>query len=392
MSSDHTHLRPLPYDRGMSRRARLQMLGSEMRRQSAPLLLITHLPDVRYLTGFTGSNAVLVVRSSPRLSARLFTDGRYTAQARAEVQGATVRIAPKSALAEACAFAVAVGAGQCGFDRGHTTVAAFEAMRVAAKKAGAKGAFFRPLDGAVEKLRTVKDPAEIALMRRAAQVTVELYEGMLSWIDVGMRERDVAAELEHRARLAGAEGMSFETIVAAGERSSQPHARATDARLAAGDLVTLDFGIVLDGYCSDMTRTFALGFSSGRVPPRLRSRWTEQRAIFEAVLAAQETAVAAVRAGVSCGSVDEAARAVLRRAGWEKAFSHSTGHGLGLEIHEGPRVGKDQEAKLETGMVITIEPGVYLPGRFGVRIEDTVVVTDTGAEVLTPAPKAWLEL
>ncbi len=356
-----------------------------------PALLVTHPPDVRYLTGFTGSNAALVVLAGQRASARLFTDGRYTAQARAEVQGATVRIAPKSAMAEACAYA-AGRAGACGFDRNHTTVASLAAMRSAARKAGAGRGFFKPLDGAVAALREVKDASEIDTMRRAAALTCDLYEGLLGWIEAGMRERDVAAELEHRARLLGAEGMSFETIVASGERGSQPHARATDAVIQRGDLLTLDFGIVLDGYCSDMTRTVAFGFEGGPVPRKLQARWGEQRAIFDAVLAAQQAAVAAVRPGVTCGAVDDAARSLLTAAGWSKFFSHSTGHGVGIEIHEAPRVAKGQAHPLRPGEVITIEPGVYVPGRCGVRIEDTVLVTAGGIEVLTPVHKGWLEL
>ena len=367
-------------------------LTEALRVKSAPALLVTNLPDVRYLTGFTGSNAALVVLAGSRKSARLFTDGRYTAQAQQQVQGATVRIAPKSALAEACAYAAESGAATCGFDRTHTTVATFAAMRSAVRKAGGSSAFFRPLDGAVEQLRVIKDSAEVDCMRRAAALTGSLYEGMLSWMEVGMRERDIATELEHRARLAGAEAMSFETIVAAGERGSMPHARATDAAIKAGDLMTLDFGIVFDGYCSDMTRTVAFGFDGGPVPPKQRTRWAEQRDVFEAVLAAQKAAVAAVRADVSCGEIDDAARSILTSAGWAKQFSHSTGHGVGLEIHEGPRVAKGQKTKLEAGMVITIEPGVYLPSRFGVRIEDSVLVTATGCEVLTPVHKGWLEL
>jgi Xaa-Pro aminopeptidase len=375
----------------MNKRARLRALASLMQGKSVPAMLLTHLPDVRYLTGFTGSNAALVVLGGPRVSARLFTDGRYTAQARQEVSGATVRIAPKSALAEACAYA-AMRSSRCGFDQSQTTVAALGSMRQAARKAGGAAGFFTSFDGQVAKLRALKDEGEASIMRRAAALTCDLYEGLLSWVEAGMRERDVAAELEHRARLAGADGMSFETIVAAGERSSQPHARATDARLRQGDLVTLDFGIVLEGYCSDMTRTFGLGFGEGQAPAKLRSRWVEQRQVFEAVLAAQTAAVAAVRAGVTCGDVDEAARSVLAALGWGKFFTHSTGHGVGLEIHEGPRIAKAQPQRLEAGMVITIEPGVYLPGRFGVRIEDTVRVTDEGAEVLTPVHKGWLEL
>jgi Xaa-Pro aminopeptidase len=204
---------------------------------------------------------------------------------------------------------------------------------------------------------------------------------MLGFIDQGMTEVEVAAELEHQARLAGAEGMSFETIVASGERSALPHGRATGTKLPKRGFVTLDFGVILDGYSSDMTRTVHMGKA---LPGELEA--------YEAVLEAQEAAVAIVAPGVTAGDVDEAARSVLRRAKLDGYFTHSTGHGVGLEIHEGPRLATKQTQKLAEGMVITIEPGVYLPGRFGLRIEDMVLVTATGGDVLTPSPKAWIEL
>jgi len=383
-----SHILPLwQYAEEMNFPSRMRRLAKEMLQRGLPALVVTHLPDVRYLTGFTGSNAALVVVAEPRFAACLFTDGRYSVQAKQEVRGASVRIAPRSALAEACAW-VAERSKKIGYDRTQTTVASLAIM----KKAAGKGILFAPADGLVATLRVVKDAQEIECMHRASSITCELYSGMLGWIEAGMRERDVAAELEHRARMAGAETMSFETIVAAGERSSQPHARATNAKILPGDLVTLDFGILLDGYCSDMTRTFAVGFAGGRIPPRLKQRWTEQREVFEAVLAAQQAAVSAVKSGVACGDVDCAARAILDAVGYGKFFSHSTGHGVGLEIHEAPRVGKDAKDVLKSGTVITIEPGVYLPGRFGVRIEDTVLVTDDGAEILTPVHKGWMEL
>ncbi len=362
-----------------------------LRVESTSAALVTHLPDIRYLTGFTGTNAALVVLSTPR-SARLFTDGRYTAQARQEARGATVRTAPKSALIEACVYAAKSRAEACVFDGGHTTVSALAVMRRAVREAGRAAGFLKSMESPVAKLRLIKDADEVERMRRAAALTCELYRGLLSWIEVGMREIDVAVELEHRARAAGAERMSFETIVAAGERGSMPHARASAALLRPGHLVTVDFGIVLDGYCSDMTRTIVLGLTGQRVPARAKKRWLAQRTVFDAVLEAQEAAVSAVRAGVTCGDVDHAARSVLKRAGYGKYFSHSTGHGVGLEIHESPRVAKEGVQILQSGMIITIEPGVYLPGEFGIRIEDTVLVTENGAEILTPVYKGWTEL
>jgi Xaa-Pro aminopeptidase len=237
-------------------------------------------------------------------------------------------------------------------------------------------------EGLVAKLRQVKDAAEIAKMRRAAALGCSLFEWVLPHVAAGVTEQEVAAQLEFAARMAGAEAMSFETIIASGPRSAMPHGRASKAKLPQHGFVTMDFGVVLDGYCSDMTRTVHLGKGKQR-----------ELDVYHSVLEAQCAAVAAVAAGVSCGDVDEAARSVLRKHKLAKWFSHSTGHGVGLEIHEGPRIAAKQEQKLEAGMVITIEPGVYLPGEFGVRIEDMVLVTAKGGEVLTAAsPKAWIEL
>ncbi|HEV2618652.1 MAG TPA: aminopeptidase P family protein [Acidobacteriaceae bacterium] len=340
-------------------------------------LLVTHLPDVRWLTGFTGSNAALVLSGS---RAVLFTDGRYTTQAKAEASGMRVVIAPKSAMIAACEWIAKARITRCGFDEGNTTVASLDQMRKAVP-AGVRRKMFAPVGSLIAKLRWTKDADEVAKMRAAAALGCRLFESILSTMEPGMTETAVAAELEHAARNAGAEAMSFPTIVASGERSALPHGMASRKKLPRRGFVTLDFGVVLDGYCSDMTRTVHLG----RATP-------QERAAYEAVLAAQEAGVAAVRAGTIAGDVDEAARSVLRTAGLADWFTHSTGHGVGLEIHEGPRLAQKQTQRLETGMIVTIEPGVYLPGKFGVRIEDMVLVTPTGGEILTTCTKAWIEL
>ncbi len=369
-----------------------------MDRQKLLAVLVTHLPDVRWLCGFTGSNAALVaLRSAKGLKLHLFTDGRYTAQADTEVQGARVRIAKKNALAEALLLVTSGPASRCGFDATSTTVQTLHAMNQVlldpSLTSPRSAAFLKPTQELVANLRQVKDPQEIDALRRAAALGCTLYEGMLGFIETGMRERDVAAELEHRARLAGAEAMSFETIVAGGVRSAMSHARATDAVLKPGTLLTMDFGVVLDGYCSDMTRTVFLAADPNvRSSPAKRERLACQRHVFDTVLQAQEAAVASVRAGLAAGAVDNAARSVLKSFGLAKTFTHSTGHGLGLEIHEGPRIGANGTATLQAGMTVTIEPGAYLPGEFGVRIEDTVLVTSAGCEILTPAYKGWVEL
>lgn len=344
----------------------------------AEALVVTHPPDVRYLTGFTGSNGAVALLGT---KAALFTDGRYTAQARDEAKGVKVIVKKGSVAAVAVDWLAAIGAKRCAFDAGQTTVAAEQAMRKAVP-VKLRRSFLVPSNGLVAGVRETKDAGEIARMRSAAALGCRLFEGVLQHIRPGVRESEVAAHLEFAARIAGAEAMSFETIVASGKRSALPHGRATPAKLPARGFVTLDFGVLLDGYCSDMTRTVHLGKAS-----------QHELDVYHSVLEAQTAAVAAVAPGVSCGEVDEAARSVLRRAKLDRWFSHSTGHGVGLEIHEGPRVATKQTQKLAPGMVITIEPGVYLPGKFGVRIEDMVLVTGKGREVLTKASsKTWTEL
>lgn len=340
-------------------------------------LLVTHLPDLRYLTGFTGSSGVLVLHGGKGI---LYTDGRYTVQAKAEAVGTKVVIVPKGVLAAACEEAASTGAKRCGFDASITTVASLEAMRKAIP-GRLRRTFFVPSGTISATLREIKDAGEIEIMRRAALVGCSLFDRMLSFIHAGLTETEVAAELEYAARLAGAEAMSFETIVASGERSALPHGRASSAKLPKRGFLTLDFGVLIDGYCSDMTRTVHLGKAT-----------QEGFDVYHAVLEAQEAAVAAIAPGVMVGDVDEAARSVLRRSKLDQYFTHSTGHGVGLEIHEGPRVAAQQKQELKRGMVITVEPGVYIPGRFGVRIEDMVLVTAAGGEILTPSVKAWTQL
>ncbi|HEX3436090.1 MAG TPA: aminopeptidase P family protein [Pseudacidobacterium sp.] len=357
---------------------RLRGLREKMREQQIEAVLITHLADVRYLCGFTGSNAALGVTAS---RAAMFTDGRYTTQAKQETEGARVVIAKKSALREACVWLEKSGVAHAHFDPEQTTVSTLDLMREGVSKDKRRG-FFQPLKKPfVSELRMVKDSDELLLMEKAALLGCQLFDSVLPHIEAGVPETEVAATLEFFARSMGVEGMSFETIVASGKRSALPHGRATEAKLPHNGFVTLDFGVILNGYCSDMTRTVHLGKPDA----------SGQR-IYEAVLEAQEAAVGAVRPGTTCGDVDEAARSVLRKAGLAKYFTHSTGHGVGIEIHEPPRVGTKQEQVLEPGMVITIEPGVYIEGKFGIRIEDMVAVTKNGAKILTPAPKAMIQL
>jgi Xaa-Pro aminopeptidase len=358
---------------------RIGQLRRRMIRGGIPGLLVTRLADIRYLSGFTGSSAALAVT---RRMARLFTDGRYKSQAAEEVTAAQVQIVSGSPAVSAVEWLAAQhGIEFACFDPAATAVADLARWKEALPS-GLRRRFLSALAAPlVEPLRMVKDEDELALIGEAAQVGCKLFDHILGFIRPGIAEIEVAAELEHRARLLGAEGMSFETIVASGERSALPHGRASTARLPRRGFVTMDFGVILNGYCSDMTRTIYLG------EPK-----ANERDAYCAVEEAQEAAVAAVSAGVSCGEVDEAARGVLRRAGLAEAFSHSTGHGVGLEIHEPPRIGSGETNRLQAGMVVTIEPGIYLAGQFGIRIEDMVAVTRTGGQVLTTVPKALIEI
>jgi len=231
----------------------------------------------------------------------------------------------------------------------------------------------------VERTRMVKDEEELKQIRAAVALGAKLFDRALEVLKPGAKETEVAAEMELAARRAGAAEMSFPTIIASGARSALPHGRASNQAIASGAFVVCDFGVILGGYCSDQTRTVWVGSASD-----------EARKAYEAVKEAQQAAVEAVRPGVTVGEVDESARKVLRKAGLGRYFTHSTGHGVGLEIHEAPRVASGQKEVLQPGMVITIEPGVYFPGKWGVRIEDMVAVTAGGHEQLTPTSKDFL--
>ena len=343
----------------------------------AEAMVVTHLADIRYLSGFTGSSAALLLGSG---RARLFTDGRYREQVQAEVKGVSIAIEARSPLQAAIEWAVENGVTHCAFDAGHTTVTQFEAMQRLLPAKSRRG-FLRSSESLVATVREVKDAEEIERMRAAARLGCELFAGVLNLLEPGVPENVVAAWLETEARRRGADAMSFETIVASGERSALPHGRATAAKLPRRGFVTLDFGVVLQGYCSDMTRTVHMGRAG-----------SDARRVYDSVLEAQETALAAVRPGAEAGAVDEAARSVLRAAGLGECFVHSTGHGVGLEIHEAPRLAAKQKEQLKAGMIVTIEPGVYRAGKFGVRIEDMVLVVPRGGEVITPSPKVLIEL
>jgi Xaa-Pro aminopeptidase len=352
------------------RQARLQRVLAKNRLDA---LLVTHLPNVRYLCGFTGSAAALLITQAKIL---FFTDGRYTDQAREEVQGSKVLIlnkAPQAAAGEWISKnAKKLRLRTLGVEAEHLSVA--ERSRLS--KSLPSGLRLREAPRLIEQARMVKDREELEKLRAAVLLGASLFDVALKTIRPGVKEIEVAAEMEYAARRAGAEAMSFETIIASGQRSALPHGRASEAAIPAQGFVVCDFGVILAGYCSDMTRTVHVGQPSG-----------EARRVYQAVWDAQEAAVAAVEPGVVVSKVDAAGRKLLQKNNLAKFFSHSTGHGVGLEIHEPPRIAAAQSDSLTPGMVITIEPGVYIAGMGGVRIEDMVVVTEGGCEVLTPTGK-----
>jgi Xaa-Pro aminopeptidase len=339
-------------------------------------LLVSHLLNIRYLCGFTGSAGLLLVKEDGSV---FFTDVRYDIQAHEEVKGAKVTIARKSVPQALADFLrqrhKRVRGWTIGLEAEHVTLA--EKKRLT--NLLPSGVRLKDAPSLVERLRMVKDGEEILRIREAVHLGAKLFDRALKVLSPGVKETEVAAEMELTARRAEAEAMSFPTIIASGARSALPHGRASRRTIGSGEFVVCDFGVILGGYCSDQTRTVWVGRASGKA-----------RDLYEAVREAQQAAADAVRPGISTGEVDEAARKVLRKAGLGRYFTHSTGHGVGLEIHEAPRVAAGQQELLKPGMVITIEPGVYFPGNWGVRIEDMVVVTAKGREVLTPTSKDFL--
>ena len=364
----------------MGFQSRQKKLRKQLEPSRVDALLVSHLPNIRYLCGFTGSSGFLLVQESGSV---FFTDVRYDTQAREEVKGAKVIIVRKALVT---AFGEWLRARRkktkgwsLGIEADHLTVA--EKKRLSGMLLF--GIRLQNTSELVERLRMVKDDDELELTRAAVRLGATLFDRALEVLNPGVKESTVAAEMEYAARLAGAEAMSFPTIIASGARSALPHGRATEQTIPAGAFVVCDFGVILHGYCSDQTRTVWVGASSG-------AKARDARSAYEAVKEAQEAAIAAVRPGAGTGEVDEAARKILRKAGLGEFFTHSTGHGVGLEIHESPRVAAGQKELLKPGMVITIEPGVYFPGKWGVRIEDMAAVTETGCEVLTPTSKDFL--
>ncbi len=373
-------LAPLEVDGRLDRlRARLVSAGPEGRPVDA--LLVTTPANVRWLTGFSGSAGLLLVAGD---RAWLTTDGRYRTQAAEQLASVGVETQVEVVIGDVRTQrqalvdrAGATGARRVGLEADRVTWAAKEDWAQAFEAVE-----LEPTRGVVEALRVVKDAGEVARMERAATIAdaalAELLPRLAEAADgIALTESEFAADLDHAMRRRGAEESAFETIVASGENSAKPHARPGPRRIRSGDAVVIDFGATFDGYRSDMTRTFFVG---GPPDDELAKVWT-------VVSESQQAGVDQVGPGVAAAAVDSACRQLIAEAGWGERFEHGTGHGVGLDIHEAPAVGPGSAAILEAGTVVTVEPGVYLPGRGGVRIEDTLVVTDRGSRSLTRFPK-----
>jgi Xaa-Pro aminopeptidase len=359
----------------VNRLARRERLQAVMAGRDLAGFIVSAPSNVRYLTGYTGSNGLVCLGTAPRF----LTDFRYATSVAALAADWEVEIVQQSLLGDvAKRIPELFGPERIGFEASALSYSAWRALDEAARAAGAE---LVPCDQVVEDLRAVKDADEVALIRAGAELCDAIYAWLADEGLAGREEREVAWAIEARARELGAEGPSFAPIVASGANGALPHAVPGTTEIERSTLVVLDLGTLVDGYCSDCTRTFATGPSE----PQMMDA-------YETVLRAQEAALALVRPGQDCQEVHETARRLIAEAGYGEFFNHGTGHGVGIDMHEEPRFRSGFGGTLEPGNVVTVEPGVYLPGRFGVRIEDLVLVTEDGHDVLTRFPKSLLSV
>lgn len=350
---------------------RLEEVRRHLEKARLDALVVSHLPHIRYLTGFSGSNGLCVISRTRR---HFLTDNRYRDQIRSEVAEFETHIAKTSLFDAARRFHVLRRGQKVGFEAQYLSVLALRNLRQ-----NFPGVSFLGTHSIVEDIAAVKDDAEIEMIRKAVAITDRVFKRITRLLKAGMTEMDVAAEISYWHRRLGADGDGFEPIVASGVRGALPHARPTIKKIRGRELVTLDFGCKVGGYHSDLTRTVAVG-EAGK----------KERRIYGIVLEAQLKAIEAARAGVKNRSLDGVARNHIKRAGFGRYFSHSLGHGLGIEIHEPLRLSALSKDTLCVGNVVTIEPGIYMPGFGGVRIEDDIVVREQHCEVLNTAPKELL--
>lgn len=348
---------------------RIATLRSELSARSLDAMLVTHIQHIRYLTGFSGSAGLLLVTPGESL---FITDFRYKSQIANELApsvNAVIDRTPHDYLKNESKINRGMTVG---FQESYLSVAGFQALK---KKF--RGTKFQTTEGLISDLVATKTPEEVKAIRKAADIAAKVYAEILTLVKPGMRENEVAMEISYLGKKFGSDGDAFDIIVASGPRGALPHGRASTKKIRKGELVTLDFGCIYKGFNSDMTRTFAVGNPSA-----------EARKIYEIVLRAQQMGVRAARAGMTAKALDDVCRDEIILAGYGDEFGHSTGHGLGIEVHEAPGLSfRGEKVLLREGMVVTIEPGIYVPDRCGVRIEDDVVLTASGCRVLTSSPR-----
>ncbi|HOP07845.1 MAG TPA: Xaa-Pro peptidase family protein [candidate division Zixibacteria bacterium] len=357
---------------------RINEIKSGLKKENLDGFIVTHLDHVRYLCGYTGSNGLLVIGNG---KTQFLTDFRYADQAKNQVKGATVNVMSKGDLIGALKEFPQLNRKNLryGYSESNLSVAGGKRLQAALPDA-----LLVPGDAMIAELGWVKEKLEIDLIAKACKIGDTALERVLQLVAPGVTERELQAELEYQMAMLGSERPSFETIIASGYRSAMPHGMASNKKIQAGDFVTFDFGATVNGYVSDMTRTIVVGKATAK-----------QKKIYGIVLRSQMAGVKTVKAGVVCRKVDEACRKIITRAGYGKEFGHGTGHGIGFPynpIHTGPHVSPISEEKLQVNNVITVEPGIYISGWGGVRIEDDVVVTRNGCKVLTHFPKNLLEV
>ncbi|NLY39637.1 MAG: aminopeptidase P family protein [Firmicutes bacterium] len=346
---------------------RLQRLQEKLAEHSLEAILISQPANRRYISGFSGSSGYLLVG---REQAFLITDFRYLEQASQQAPDFEIRKAKENLAQSLAPLLDETGWRQVAFEKNDLTYALYSELTQGTSVA------WKPLAGLVEELRMIKDEQELAILRRGAAVTDAAFAHILTMIKPGVTEQELSLELEYFMRRRGASRASFRYIVASGPRGAMPHGTASSKQLAAGELLTMDFGAVFDAYCTDITRTVCLGEPD-----------EQQRRVYEVVLQAQQEARARIRPGMTGREIDALARNLIKEAGFDEQFGHGLGHGLGLEVHEEPRLAPLSKTVLQPGMVITVEPGIYIPGWGGVRIEDMVLLTAEGAELLTHSPR-----
>ncbi|MCD6162151.1 MAG: aminopeptidase P family protein [candidate division Zixibacteria bacterium] len=352
---------------------RIIQANALVKKNKLDAMIVSKLSNIRYLSGYSGSNGLLIL-APPK--SYFLTDFRYTVQARKEVKNSQIIIAERELVSELVKLPCFCKKAKVGFETAIMTVKALKKMKELLIKST-----FIPTENLVESISIVKDTSEINKIKRAVKISDTAFSQILDRVKPGVKERDLALELSYSMIKMGADGPSFDFIVASGQRSSMPHGKASDKKLKKGDLITFDFGCFYNGYASDMTRTVVLGKATDK-----------QKKIYNIVLKAQTAAIDATRAGMDAKELDKVARDIINKEGYGDYFGHGLGHGLSLEVHSGPVVSPRSQDTLKVGNVITIEPGIYLPNWGGVRIEDDILITQNGCRVLTKSPRELIEL